>query len=116
MKGNDKYDGMYMWVHQLFVDSCESDKKFNDIFQSWEKIDVTCGQGLDNPRDRGRGAHYFVPYDRYMNEPLTEESKKRIDDKVDYVYKLNYRQGIDWRSNTTLQYLIKSIDIEINFE
>ena len=116
LAGKDRFGNMYMWVHALFTEATKEDEKFNNIFQSWDKIDVTCGKGLPDPNSRGLGAHYFTPYHRFMNEPLTEESKNRVDTQLDYVYKLNYRQPIAWRANTTLQYLIRSIDIEINFE
>ena len=116
LSGKDRFDNMYMWVHALFTEARKEDTRFDQIFQTWEKIDVTCGKGLSNPNDRGLGAHYFTPYHRFMNEPLTEESKIRVDTQLDFMYKLNYRQSIAWRANTTLQYLIKSIDIEINFE
>lgn len=114
MNGIDKYDGMYMWVHQLFVDSCGEDEKFNQIHESWKHIDCT-SDVVDSTR--GAGPHFFVPYHVHMNTPMNSEVKARIDSKDDFVYKLTFKTPINWRDERIpLRYLVKTIDIDLTVE
>ena len=125
LAGRDRMKGNYRWFHFLFVETCKKDEKFRKLFKTWKRVDCTSfSPGFSPPPtkehpyySRGLTAHYFTPYPKYLNEVLTPTVKERIDSKVDAMYKLSYKYDIDWKKkDTSLKYLIKSIDIDLIIE
>lgn len=125
LSDNDRMKGEYRWVHFLFVELLDSDEKFKQIYSSWIKKDATSfSRGCSPPPtkefpygSRGLSALFFTPYPKYLNETLTPTVKDRIDSKVDEMYKLTHHLDIDWlKENTSIKYLITTIDIDLIIE
>lgn len=102
--GVDKFDGAYIWVHNLFVELYNTDALFAEEIDNMEKIDC-----YPHPTERGNGPHMFTPYHIYMGEKINRTIVDRIDSGVDPCYKLTYKiPPIDIRG-TNIEYLIKGI-------
>lgn len=92
IKETDQFEQQYGWIHSLFRSSYE-DKDVKAIVDSWDKIDCRI-----DPQRRGRGPHLFAPYEYTINLKVSPEISRRIDSKVDPLYKLSYKINTDWRS------------------
>ncbi len=89
----DQFEQQYGWIHALFRHCHARHPEFKRIVNDWDKIDCT-----SDGNSRGNGPHLFAPYREYFYKPISEEIARRIDSKVDPVYKLSYKAGTDWRA------------------
>lgn len=89
----DQFEQQYGWSHMLFQKCYEAVPVFRDTWDKVEKIEASCVSG------RGLGPHYFVPYDYFFKNRVTNKEKDRISSQVDPVYKLTYKVDTDWRNN-----------------
>jgi len=113
LAGNDVLNDEYRWVHILFLRLYKSDPKFREIYDNWNHINAD----WMNKNYRANGPHFFAPYERHLNSVADSTVMERVDSKVDPLYKLTNRTPIDWNiPNSSIRYLAKSIDLEINIE
>ena len=77
----------------LFQKCYDASEAFKETWDNVEKIEASCASG------RGVGPHYFVPYNYFFKNRVTNKEKDRIASKVDPVYKLTYKVDTNWRSN-----------------
>jgi hypothetical protein len=88
---------IYHWVHHLFGDLYNSDKKFNEI---WDKVFKLSANGL--------GPHYLQ--EKGMFNKIVKEIKEDIDNKITPLYKLTYKcQFLLYDETYNLYYLYSTI-------
>ena len=93
IKETDQYEQHYGWSHMLFEKCYQGNELFKKTWDATQKIEASC-TGI-----RGIGPHYFVPYNVFFKNKVSEEEIERIDSQVDPVYKLTYKIDTDWRNN-----------------
>lgn len=109
IKSTDQFYQDYGWPHRIFSD-CYSQ---NFIFrEEWDScVKMTCNaEGM-----RGLGPHYFVPYEKYFYEELTENVKSIIDLKIHPIYKLSYKINTDWKNKNANGIHPLNEKIEVDF-
>jgi hypothetical protein len=85
----------YFWFHYLFEKIYRNDRKVKEIWDNTTKISADLPHALQ--------------FSGLLN-PLNEEVKKNIDDKITPVYKLAWKYDIiEYTPETILGYLLKSI-------
>jgi len=92
IENTDQYEQVYGWSHELFKKCYLKSDSFRKIWDSKDHIQASTSG------NRGLGPHYFVPYEKYFFAPKNDEDVKRINSKVDPVYKLSYKVKTDWRN------------------
>ena len=83
----------YFWLHRLFGTLCRDDQAFS---REWRR---TASLPADGP-------HYFVPYRRRLNGPMTRRTRARLASRVDPVYKLTHRVSPEVRPGSAYAYFL----------
>ena len=105
IRGMDKYDNLYRWVHQLFSDEYEKDEKLKEIYDRWNHYSAEWGDHLEF----GKGPSLFVPYSKNLNAELHHTVKQDIDRNITPLYKLSRHYNIDFKNkNSSICYLFES--------
>ena len=96
----DQFEQKYAWMHMLLNTLIQQDSKVAEIVKNFDHIDVM--HDIWNRQNgygwRGRSGHFFTPYYEYFYKPTTDSFRRRIDSKIDPVYKLTYKEKTEWKN------------------
>ena len=95
IRETDQFEHIYAPFNMCLGELFNKDRKARDILSTWTQIDVSHD---NHGKHWGRGPHLLTPYHRSFNEPLSVDMKRRIDSKIDHLYKLTYKEGTSWRN------------------